>query len=168
MLLAVTRTECFDTYAYVFQTLKRLPVTFRSDPEEEPAGGVDLRVRCGGLDRCEYIAQAYLLVWPGIVLLLCWAHIARKFKEKMELKHTKSSEVIERHIHVLHRSVARFQFDYLAAVLFVYWSTVLDEEKFAINFRRMYLVSFWANWFVTASGIGGVCASANPIESWNK
>ena len=111
MVLAVTRTECFESYAFVFEALKRLPVNFRSDPEEEPAGGLDLRVRCGGLDRCEYIAQAYLSVWPGVVHLLCWAHIARKFKEKMELKHTESGEVIESHIHVLHRSVARFQFD---------------------------------------------------------
>ena len=167
LFLSVTRTECFEVYFFTFDTLKRLPTIYSSGPGE-PVGGPLIRARCGGLDRCEYIAQAYVAVWPAIILLLCWAHIARKFKEKMELKHTTSSDVIEKHIHVLHGTAARFQFDYLAAILFVYWSTVLDEERFAKNFRAMYLVGIWAQWFVTASGIDGVCASSNPIESWNK
>mmetsp|Transcript_36715 Transcript_36715/g.86246 ORF Transcript_36715/g.86246 Transcript_36715/m.86246 type:complete len:207 (-) Transcript_36715:2051-2671(-) len=46
----------------------------------------ELKVHCGGLDRCVYIADAYVETWAEIILLLCWPHLARKFKEGEFLK----------------------------------------------------------------------------------
>lgn len=41
----------------------------------------DLDVSIGGLDRTSDIADACVAVWPSIIVILCWLHIACKLKK---------------------------------------------------------------------------------------
>ncbi|KAJ1446104.1 hypothetical protein M885DRAFT_401240, partial [Pelagophyceae sp. CCMP2097] len=120
------------------------------------------------------IAAALLSVWPNVLILLCWAHIARKFKDKkLNLGHMANVDVIESHVHALHHTVAREQFFFLWAHVRVYWADVLNEEAYAKKFGQFYVGDFagayWhASWFKCASGRGGVAVDSNPIENYNK
>ena len=67
--------ECFETYEFFFSVLNAIPSALFGFE------GAALNVRWGGLGRCKYIADAYIAVWVGIILLRCWAHIARKVIE---------------------------------------------------------------------------------------
>ena len=127
------RTECKVAYQQLFNILMTAPIKYLG--LRQP-----LRVNIGGLDRTQYIADAYQQTWPGITLTLCWPHIARKFKEgdfKRDLKDAPNSGEIEAGIRILHNCRTRDQFELLAECIFEYWTTSLDEEAFARRFERM-------------------------------
>jgi hypothetical protein len=122
-----------------------------------------------------YIANALYAVWPLISIILCWAHIARKFKDKkMEIRNTQNEDVVEEHVRAMHHTVAREQVFYLWAFISVYWTTQLGEGRYAESFRRSYVGSptgpaTWrSSWFMTAAGRGGITCVSNTIESFNR
>ncbi|KAJ1444201.1 hypothetical protein M885DRAFT_581387 [Pelagophyceae sp. CCMP2097] len=133
----------------------------------ERAAGTDTHRTSGG--SWDYAATA------GICILNCWAHISRKFRDgKLKLKHTANLGVIEGHVHALRHTVSRAQFFYLWAHIRKFWETELDEAAYAKTFAQYYVglfagvVQLWhANWFVTASGVAGVTAVSQNIESGN-
>ena len=98
------------------KTLADLPITFAS--EDETSTAVQITPSSCGLDCTAYIANAAYQTWPATNLLLCWAHIARKFKDKkMKIKLNSNTKVIEANVHALHHTVARAQFFFLWEVI---------------------------------------------------
>jgi hypothetical protein len=160
-----------QTIKVTFETVAKLPITF-SSADESPT---PLVVRWCGIDCCYFIAAALMNVWPQIHILLCWAHISRKFTDtKLNLKHTANLEVIEGHVHVLRHTVSREQFFHVWSYVSVYWTKTLDEAAYAKSFGQYYVGSYFgeaqlwhASWYVTASGVGGVTAVSQNIENYN-
>jgi uncharacterized membrane protein (DUF106 family) len=158
-------------HVHVAQIFADLPKTFAAD------GVIATQivpVACG-IDCAVYIANALYAVWPLIPILLCWAHIARKFKDKkMEIRNTQNEDVVEEHVRAMHHTVAREQFVYLWAFISVYWTTQLSEGRYAESFHRSYVGSPTgpATWrssrFMTAAGRGGITCVSNTIESFNR
>mmetsp|Transcript_2849 Transcript_2849/g.9481 ORF Transcript_2849/g.9481 Transcript_2849/m.9481 type:complete len:480 (-) Transcript_2849:1781-3220(-) len=62
LLYMYCQTECFEAYRQLFATLKTLPEKFLNLPNRQ------IRPVFGSLDRAYYIANAYLDVWPRVVL----------------------------------------------------------------------------------------------------
>ena len=139
-------TECFETYEWAFMLFNAIPATLFGI-----AGGVN--VGWGGLDRSTYIARAYVSVWPLIILLLCWPHIARKVKEGHFRKKLRSQDnwpTINKHIRWLHDSKSDPQFRWLAVIVLAFWRSKLNEAAFANYFEEQYVNSHWGHWHINA------------------
>ena len=154
------------------KTLADLPITFAS--EDETSTAVQITPSSCGLDCTAYIANAAYQTWPATNLLLCWAHIARKFKDKkMKIKLNSNTKVIEANVHALHHTVARAQFFFLWEFISAYWTTI-GESEFATIFGKSYVgkrpgpATWRSAWYVTAAFKGGVTVVSNAIESYNK
>jgi hypothetical protein len=195
MALELCFTECTQTYTHLFevsclqqflppcvrrllinmssiaQTIANLPITFA----EPGVTATQIVPKTLGIDCAVYIANAALAVWAALILVLCWAHIARKFKDKkMKIKHTANVGVVEVHVRAMHNTIAREQFFHLWAFISAHWTTELDEGEYAITFGKSYVgfmtgPAMWrSSWYVTASGMGGISSVSNAIESYNK
>jgi hypothetical protein len=163
MLYMFCRTECYDAYLALFETLRSVPTLFGID---EP-----LLVACGGLDRSSYIAEAYFTVWPDITPLLCWPHLARKFTSNefwVKLENKDNRTQIEKQIRALHVCRSERQFRLLVQFTLDVWAGALGERAFAEYFEEYYVLDHWGNWYVTASKIPGVLPTAQGIESGHR
>ena len=161
------RTECEFSYLVLFNILETVGrMLFGID--------IDLETTHGGMDRTPYIANAYLEAWPRIVLMMCWPHLIRKFKEadlKKALKLPENWAAIEKAIVQLHMCRSSQQHLWLGPIVFAFWADVLQEPAFATLFERTYFVdgrgnTYWSHWTVGAAGEdGGIDANQNGIES---
>ncbi|KAJ1623114.1 hypothetical protein T492DRAFT_884100, partial [Pavlovales sp. CCMP2436] len=134
LLYMFCRTECYAAYLYFFKTLWCIP--------EALFGMSDaLNVRCGGLDRSVYIADVYTTTWPTIILLLCWPHLARKFKEGEFLKALVNKDNL---------------------------GVITKHPAFAKRFEVFFIEGPWGNWHLSVSGIPGVMPTQNGIEAGHK
>lgn len=128
---------------------------------------VELKVRFGSLDHAAYIANAYEAVWPGVVLLDCYAHVARKCREKVSL--LKQRDYYETNIAVnikqLHVARSTDQFKALARLCVAHWRAD-GEHDYSDWFEKVYLHERWLRWYAT-SAIPGVVPSQNALESHN-
>ena len=174
LLHTLTLVESKEAYKETIEIIANLPMTFANNDD---GNAVATRIEAGwcGIDCCYFIASALHSVWPSIIILLCWAHIAWKFKDKkLKLKHTTNIDVIEAHVHELRNTISRAQFFYVLAHVTSFWAATLDEKEYAKSFLQFYAGSFegpeqwWhANWYRTASGMGGITPVSQCIENYN-
>jgi hypothetical protein len=122
--------------------------------------------RCMQQDHSDACAKAARTVWPEIEIILCWPHIARKaLKENLaKFKHKEYAKTAERHLRLLHACCTEMQFYSVWSAISAAWQAA-GEKDLCIWFEDEYIVAPWYRWFVTASGVPGIVASQNAIES---
>ncbi|KAL3657161.1 hypothetical protein V7S43_017955 [Phytophthora oleae] len=125
-------------------------------------------VKFGSLDHADYIANAYMAVWPDITLLDCYAHVARKCREKTGLltppEYYKTN--IEINIRQTHRARSSEEFKAMAKLCTDKWRK--DNQKDYVDwFIKVYLTELWSRWH-TMSSIPGILPSQNALESHNR
>ncbi|KAG1707165.1 hypothetical protein DVH05_026361 [Phytophthora capsici] len=129
---------------------------------------VKLAVKYGSLDHASYIANAYMAVWPGIILLDCYPHVARKCREKIALLTTPDyyKTNIEINIRQMHHARSSEEFKMLAKLCTDKWRE--DKQiEYADWFTKVYLSELWSRWH-TMSAIPGILPSQNALESHNR
>eukprot|EP00644_Phytophthora_capsici_P018767 jgi/Phyca11/132850/e_gw1.240.2.1 len=65
---------------------------------------VDVVLRYGSLDHCTAISNSYVSVWPNIVRMSCWSHVARKVsQQRTRLNDCKYyNDVVKTHVNWMH------------------------------------------------------------------
>jgi len=99
-------------------------------------------------------------------LVSCWQHFLRNLY-KAYTRYNVSEDAkqeIELMVNDLHRSRSQAMFDALAALI-VKWIADNGLPKFAKWLEAFYLTAPWSTWWYMASGVLGVMATNNPLES---
>lgn len=160
-------TECEEAYHAFMTEFMTLPVKFF-----RMAAGSVPKVYSGSLDRSPAIANAYIsAISACIVLLQCWPHISRKFKEGDFRKYfnmVDNMAPIEEHVTKLHFTQTDLMFRWLGKVLVVYWTGPMKEGRWATKFFAIYMEGHWGHWHLAAAGRVGIVANQNGIESVHK
>ncbi|KAE9031728.1 hypothetical protein PR002_g9547 [Phytophthora rubi] len=152
------RTEHQVAYEHLFRSVVRCADEWFN---------VQLKVTYGSLDHAACIANAFQAVWPEILLLDCYAHVARKCRNSKKLrdpdfyKDNVKINVVQMHIA---RSTA--QFDALTALILAFWRSS-GESEYADWFSEIYLHERWKNWYTTCA-MPGIQPNQNALESHNK
>ena len=135
-------TECKEAYHAFMTEFMTLPVKFF-----RMAAGSVPKVYSGSLDRSPAIANAYISVISAcIVLLQCWLHISRKFKEgdfRNYFNMVDNMAPIEEHVTKLHFTQTDLMFRWLGKVLVVYWTGPMKEGRWATKFFAIYMEGHW-------------------------
>ena len=135
-------TECEEAHHAFMTEFMTLPVKFF----RITAGSVP-KVYSGSLDRSPAIANAYISVISAcIVLLQCWLHISRKFKEgdfRNYFNMVDNMAPIEEHVTKLHFTQTDLMFRWLGKVLVVYWTGPMKEGRWATKFFAIYMEGHW-------------------------
>ena len=100
----------------------------------------------------------------------CYAHMIRNLKkEKSRLKHAQSQsmDIIVAQIQEAHLSRSYEMFKIVTQCIIADLKAS-EEIEFADWFHTSYLTPPWDTWWIGASGIAGVSASNNAIESFNR
>ena len=120
-------------------------------------------------DHSNAIAKGVEDAWSGITILTCWPHLVRNLKRNMNrLKENTLDRinVITSHVYFLHYLPNKASFVKLAKVALYYWNVSMHECEFATWFESTYLANDrWSGWYIGASGVAGIIANNNALES---
>jgi hypothetical protein len=128
-----------------------------------------LVISFGSLDRATPIAKAFRQQWPEIKLLSCWPHLIRNATKRAKLEKVDMlfGELIEPHLHILHKCRSPEQHAAFLPKILAHWRGV-GASSYADWFTAEYGVDPWLSWFCTSSGVSGVVPNQNCIEAFNK
>ena len=117
-------------------------------------------------DHSDAVAGGLELAWPGLRVLTCWPHLVRNFWRRLKGKDPELQKKLMAHIYFLHALPTQAAFDKLKDPIMAYWRNNMNEGALADWFESTYLErERWSGWFNGASGVAGVVANNNALES---
>ncbi|KAE9086205.1 hypothetical protein PF007_g20864 [Phytophthora fragariae] len=124
------RTEHQVAYEHLFRSVVRCADEWFN---------VQLKVTYGSLDHAACIANAFQAVWPEILLLDCYAHVARKCRNSKKLRDPDFyKDNVKINVVQMHKARSTAQFDALTALILAFWRSS-GESEYADWFSEIYL-----------------------------